>query len=542
MKEKCFIVWIVLIWVCSRPIWAANYDSVYTQLPFPMEKPMMPVIPDLTVSLTEYGGKGDGETLNTHAFEKAISDLSQRGGGHLIVPEGVWVTGPIVMKSNIDLHVVKNAIVLFTSDKSQYPVLPPDEGISAFRCQSPVSAYHERNFSITGEGVFDGNGEYWRPVKRSKVSEIEWDRFLSRGGIAGKGGKIWYPWNLWNSPGDSCVADSPEKLSKVRPRLFRIVGCEQVLLQGVVFQNSPSFHVNFILCKDIIVDQVTVRCPWNAQNGDGIDFSSCENVLVTNASVDVGDDAICLKSGIGETGRRRGPCRNVLIDGCTVFHGHGGFVIGSDTGGGISNVVVRNCRFMNTDTGIRLKSLRGRGGLVENIYVENIRMNDIANYAIWFELFYQKETPVLETVPEGSEKTDAPWMAVNADTPCFRNICMSNITCTDADQAMFLNGLPEMNVQDIQITDCYISAQKGIRVNETSNLRMDRIVLAISDGDLATFNNVKDVHIHQLKARKQSGISVSGSRNRNIQVEGENISRQNVHTTPLASGSIIIID
>lgn len=107
---------------------------------------------------------------------------------------------------------------------------------------------------------------------------------------------------------------------------------------------------------------------------------------------------------------------------------------------------------------------------------------------------------------------------------------------------MFLNGLPEMNVQDIQITDCYISAQKGIRVNETSNLRMDRIVLAISDGDLATFNNVKDVHIHQLKARKQSGISVSGSRNRNIQVEGENISRQNVHTTPLASGSIIIID
>lgn len=538
MKQKLFGGWLILCCIWALSAKAVSGDTIYAALPFEANQPTLPVIPELIVSLEDYGGVGDGETLNTKAFDAAISDLSRRGGGHLIVPEGIWVTGPIVMKSNIDLHVVKNAVVLFTSDKIAYPILSPDEGTAISRCQSPISAYHERNFSITGEGVFDGNGEYWRPVKRGKVSDVEWNKLLSRGGTVSKNGKIWYPWGLHgeNTP----YVESPERLAKVRPRLLRAVACEQVLLQGVVIQNSPSFHVNFIMCKDVTVDGIMVRCPWNAQNGDGIDFSSCADVWVTNVSVDVGDDAICLKSGIGETGRNRGACRNVVISNCTVFHGHGGFVIGSDTGGGIYNVLVRDCRFLNTDAGIRLKSCRGRGGLVENIFVDHVLMNDIAGNAIWFESFYQEGAPVLHEDPEGGEKTDAPYMAVNADTPCFRNIHISDVICQDAEQAMLLNGLPEMNIRDVDICRCFLKARKGMQINETDNLDMDHLILDVEDSCVVSFNNAKHINISHMFARNGNKFYVTGSRNQDIQVKGENINQSGVCTTPMAVGTICI--
>ncbi|MDE6418536.1 MAG: glycoside hydrolase family 28 protein, partial [Duncaniella sp.] len=161
---------------------AGEYARYYEGLPF--ETPVLeaPVIPDLTVSLTDFGGVGDGITLNTEAFAKAIDHLASRGGGHLNVPAGVWLTGPITLKSDIDLHIAQNALVVFSQDRSLFTVLPPDEGTVSKLVTAPINASHARNFSITGSGIIDGNGEVWRPVKNMKFCEWEWKKFLKKGG------------------------------------------------------------------------------------------------------------------------------------------------------------------------------------------------------------------------------------------------------------------------------------------------------------------------------------------------------------------------
>lgn len=434
-------------------------------------------IPSLRVSLADYGGRGDAETLNTEAFRKAIGDLSSRGGGHLDVPAGVWLTGPIEMKSNIDLHLQKDAIVLFSPDRSLYKIVPPDEGTSGRRCVAQISARGQRNFSITGEGVFDGNGEVWRPVKKFKVSSVEWREFQKAGGRLSDDGSIWYPWTHNDELTlDKTEADGPEAWSNKRPRMLRFLSCKEFVLDGVIFQNSPSFHVNLMLCDRIYFKGIMVRCPWNAQNGDGIDLSSCTNAHLVGCSVDAGDDAICLKSGVGKTGRDRGPCENILIEDCTVFHGHGGFVIGSDTAGGIRNVTVRRCRFIDTDTGIRIKSGRGRGGLVSGIYIDDIVMNDIADEAILLDCYYQQKAPKAgESDPNAGEK--------NADTPIFSDIHISGVVCRDADVAVLVNGLPEQSVQNLSISNSTIVSRLGVCANRICGLKLEHCTIANSEGE-----------------------------------------------------------
>lgn len=542
MKKRVGIIVVVLVLFANFHCKAEEYGKYYQDLPFDIPKVAVPVIPELKVSLADYGGIGDGMALNTQAFSDAIADLSNRGGGHLIVPEGVWLTGPIVLKSNIDLHVVKNGVVLFSPDKTQYPILPPDEGTSGSRCQSPISAYHQSNFSITGEGIFDGNGEVWRPVKKFKVSDSEWNSFIKSGGAVQQDGTIWYPWSISNEGSQMENTASLQKLAKKRPRMLRFVGCETVLLKGVVFQNSPSFHVNLILSNNLVIDGITVRCPWNAQNGDGIDLSSCTNALIVNCSVDAGDDAICLKSGIGDVGRKRGPCANIVVDNCTVFHGHGGFVVGSDTGGGIHNISVKNCRFIDTDTGVRFKSKRGRGGIVSNIYVDNIVMNDIANDPILFDMYYQEKSPAPNEVPRGGEITDLPFVPIDEDTPCFENIHISNVVCRDAGSAMFFNGLPEMNIKNISLTNCTIYAMTGAQMNETSELQMENVRLDIAKGSPFSFNNSKNIRINNLNisGSGEQTIRISGSRNRDIRIKGGNLNPKDVISTHKAEKAIII--
>lgn len=458
---------------------AQNAD-IYDTLPFKSTRPSLPSIPDLTVTLSEYGGKADGITLNTEAFDRALSDLASRGGGHLIVSEGIWLTGPITLRNNIDLHVDHNAIILFSPDKSLYPILPADRGTSSSLCTAPINASGLSNFSITGSGIIDGNGEAWRPVKRFKVSDAEWKSMLYLNLTEMQEGKstIWYP-TLGNSDG---------KPATKRPRLLRFIECSDFLIQGVVIQNSPSFHVNMILCHDFTLDGITVRCPWNAQNGDGIDLSSCTHALLTGCSVDAGDDAICLKSGIGDIGRDRGPCSDIVIYGCTVFHGHGGFVIGSDTSGGMNNISVSRCRFIDTDTGLRFKSGRDRGGLITNVWVSDVVMCDIADEAILFDCYYQ------EKVGDG---TDAPSAPITPNTPRFEGINIRGITCTDAGRAIVVKGLPEMNVRDINISNSSFNARSGCVINYADNVSLNGVTLDIATGKPLIQSHSKNISYNQ---------------------------------------------
>lgn len=414
---------VVVAFMATLAASAQDYSDYYKNLPVAMPVPALAEIPDRSVLLTDFGAVGDGLTLNTEAFTKAIAALSKQGGGHLIVPAGIWLTGPIALKDNIDLHLEQNAIIMATPDRAQH--------FKGEKTTTLISASKRKNIAITGEGVIDGGGAMWRPVKRSKVSDVEWKEFLSMGGTVTEDGSLWYPYDLRHYDN---IADSPKAQERFRTHLIRFTDCERVYVAGVTLQNSPKFHLIPTRCREVIIDGVSVKCPWNAQNGDAIDLSSCRNALVVNCLVDAGDDGICMKAGAGESGVKYGPCENILIENNVVLRAHGGFVIGSEFSGGMRNIVVRNNRFSGTDTGLRFKSGVGRGGVCENLYISDIYMTDIRGEAIVFECGYVNR-PAGEDVNEQKAAIDAPF------APQFTDIHISNVVCRGARTAIEATGI-----------------------------------------------------------------------------------------------------
>ncbi|MBR4898707.1 MAG: glycoside hydrolase family 28 protein [Prevotella sp.] len=467
----------------------SKYNTYNNGLPFAMNEVKAPVIPDLSVTLTDFGAIGDGKQLCTEAFEKAVTTLSARGGGHLVVPRGVWLTGPVVLKSNIDLHLEKGAVIQFAADENLYPIIETSfEGLDTRRCQSPLSARGAQNISVTGQGVIDGNGQYWRPVKRSKVTEAHWKQLLQSGGIELKK-DYWVPSEGY-AKGEAGAnmnvpnAQTDEEWNAIRrflrPVMVSFVECKNVLLQGVIFQNSPAWNLHPLMCENVIIDDVLVRNPAYAQNGDALDLESCKNALIVNSRFDAGDDGICIKSGKDKDGRRRGrPCENVVVDGCTVFAGHGGFVVGSEMSGGVRNIMVRSCQFLGTDVGLRFKSTRGRGGIVENIYIRDISMTDIKTDAVTFNMYYGGKS-VAEMLADGDNPDNTTKMPVNEETPIFRNIDIQDIVCTDAGRAMEFNGLPEMPIQGINLKNIVITAKKDATFTNVENVRKENVNITVS--------------------------------------------------------------
>lgn len=480
-----------------------EFAYLYENLPFKMERVARPVIPDLRVSVKDFGGVGDGVTLNTEAFAKAMKHLSDKGGGHLDVPAGIWLTGPIEILSNCDLHVTPNAVIIFDPDRDLYPIIQTVfEGLDTRRCESPVHAEGARNISITGGGVLDGSGEAWRMVKKSKLTDGEWRKLVASGGIVSRDGRIWYPdegfekatmFSNMNVPSVDLTEEQWNEIkSFLRPNMVSLRNCENVLLEDCSFQNSPCWNVHPLMCRNLIVNRVNIRNPYYSQNGDAIDVDSCENVLITNSTFDAGDDGICIKSGKDADGRRRArPCKNLIVDNCTVFHGHGGFTVGSEMSGGVENIKVSNCRFLGTDVGLRFKSKRGRGGVVKNIYINDIYMKDILADAILFDLFYGGKSAV-EAAAEKDETVNVPAVPVDETTPEFRDIYISNVCCNGASRAMLFNGLPEMPVTNINVSDCTITADEGITLRNSQDITFKNVKCYPEKGDAITTLRVKN--------------------------------------------------
>lgn len=485
----------IAISLASLPALAYDYSKYYKNLPVEINQVKEVVIPDTKVSIKDFGGINDGVSLNTEAFAKAIDHLSARGGGRLIVPEGIWYTGPIRFKDNIELHLDRGALILFSENLDDYPIAKSDwEGLSTYRCMSPITARNCTNIAITGDGTINGNGQNWRPVKRMKMTDSQW-KSLTRKGVTNEKGDLWFPnekhmyayehqGELWNKIHQGDPETTALAHDFLRPVLVSLIECKNVLLQGVTFENSPAWNVHPLMCENLIVENVNIRNPWYAQNGDGIDIESCTNVLLANSSFDVGDDAICMKSGKDKDGRDRGvPSSNVLIDGCTVYHGHGGFVIGSEMSGGCNDIVARNCVFIGTDVGLRFKSTRGRGGVVENIYIDNIKMTDIPGEALIFDLYY-------------GIKPGAPVPPVTEETPAFRNIFINDVTCRSAGRAALFNGLPEMPMQNVVIENSRFRADKGFTLNHVDGLTMKNVVVDVPGEKITYGDGVKNVSIN----------------------------------------------
>ena len=332
------------------------------------------------------------------------------------------------------------------------------EGHRTKRCVSPIHAEYAQNIAITGKGILDGNGQLWRPVKRWKVTEREWQRLLKQSTYveAGTDGDVW-------SPSEDCHNGG---YGEYRPVMVRLERCNKVLLEGVTFQNSPAWNVHTLFCSHLTVRNTVIRNPYYAQNGDGLDVESCRRVHIHDVQFDVGDDAICLKSGKGAEARKViGPTEEVYIHDCTVYHGHGGFVVGSEMSRGVRNIKVDNCTFVGTDVGIRFKSALGRGGKVENIWIEQIQMLDIIKEAILFDMGY-----VL-----GNEKPVDKWEGTLEDIPEFCNIYMRNIQCKNAETAICMNGLKQKPLHDIWIEDSWFQTKNKMEAVWTKEIHVNSV-------------------------------------------------------------------
>ena len=436
-----------------------------------------------TFNIISYGAVSSANTLNTGAIQQAIDVASKQGGGMVLVPSGFWLTGPIKLLSNVNLHISSGAVLQFSNKPKDYPLVRTNwEGVDAIRAQSPISAKGQRNIAITGSGIIDGAGEAWRPVKKGKLTAGEWDKLIHSGGVLDSKKETWYPTegalkaSTMDRPGVITAgfteANTEEIKEFLRPNMISLRECEQVLLEGVTFQNSPAWNIHPLLCKHLTVENIHVKNPWFAQNGDGIDIESCEFVSVRNSKFDVGDDGICLKSGKDAEGRKRGrPSAHILIENCIVFHGHGGVVVGSEMSGGVHDLFVNNCQFLDTDVGLRFKTMRGRGGVVENVFIRDISMKNIAGEAILFDMYYQGKDPV-STFGNGGETPKIELVPVNEGTPQFKNIFIDNVIAKGTETGLLIRGLPEMPIHHIELTNIDVESNQGYRVIEAKDITL----------------------------------------------------------------------
>ncbi len=501
-------------------------------------------IPANSVSITDFGAVEGGQVLNTKAFADAIEAVARKGGGKVIIPAGIWLTGPIILKSNLELYAEQGALILFSTNKDLYPLIETSfEGLNTWRCLSPIYAKDVENVAFTGKGIWDGNGDAWRFVKKSKLTESQWKKLVASGGVLNDKKNEWYPSEQFknamvntdqNVRLDMKTKEEFETIRDfLRPVMVKFENCKRVLLDGPVFQNSPAWCIHPLMVEDMTVRNITVRNPWYSQNGDGIDIESCKNVILESSNFDVGDDAICIKSGKDEDGRRRGiPSENLIIRNNIVYHGHGGVTIGSEMSGGVRNMYVSNCTFMGTDVGLRFKSNRGRGGVVENIFITDIRMTNIPTHAISFDLYYGGQS-VSEMIESGGERAQAKTEPVTEATPQFKNITIKNITLNGANQAVFMQGLPEMKLQNINLSDMLLEADRGFSLVDVNKVLMRNIRLKTKSETAFDIYNCENLDFENVSFNATSGqaIKINGNDCKNISFRKAGIKNLKERTT-----------
>jgi polygalacturonase len=388
------------------PIMACKCPAQAT-LPSDFSVPL-PKIPDRTFKISDFGAKADGKTFDTHAFQSAIAACTKAGGGTVDVPPGQYLVTPFVLASNLNLRLEAGAVIRLTPNPDDYNLV---DGLY----ESAITLKDGHDISITGSGTIDGQGaRFWKELPLKGTDPMIWQ---------------WLPH---------------------RPALIMLTNCTNILVQGVTLTNSPMFHLVPMQCKNVTIQGIHVKAPAISPNTDGIDPSG-QNFLIENCTIDTGDDCIAVKAG-GILDPSHPSCENFLIQNCTFLHGHG-MSVGSETSGGLRNMLVRNCSFTGTDAGIRIKSSRNRGGPVENVTYENLTMHNVKN-SILITSYYPK-------IPTDPRQDRA--RALDR-TPSVTHIRITDVTATDSQIAGQIVGLPEMPLEDIILTRVHVSAKKPMQI------------------------------------------------------------------------------
>ncbi len=414
------------------------------------------------VDMLKSGAKADGKTLNTTLINHTVDRLSQAGGGTLFFPAGTYLTGAIRLKSNITLELEAGATLLFSDNFDDYlPFMEVrHEGVMMKSFSPLISAMDAENITIKGEGTLDGQGKaWWTEFFRIYVDlEKNGMRELNK----------YQP--LWERENDveALYAETNEdwhgtlKRRFFRPPFIQLVRCRRVRIEGVKIINSPFWTVNPEFCDNVVVTGVTIH-NVPSPNTDGINPESCRNVHISDCHISVGDDCITLKSGRDAQARRLGvPCENITITNCTMLSGHGGVVIGSEMSGSVRKVTISNCVFDGTDRGIRIKSTRGRGGVVEDIRVSNIIMSNIKREAVVLNLKY----------------SEMPVEPMSERTPLFRDISISGLTAVGVKTPVKIMGLEEAPVTDIILRDINVkNAREKCIFENCERIRLTDVIV-----------------------------------------------------------------
>lgn len=386
-------------------------------------------------NILDYGAVGDGKSLCTQAIQQTIDACAEAGGGTVIFPTGKFLTGALFLRSNICIELSAGATVLADTNFQNFPPIEGRyAGIEGTLYASLFTGHDLENVTLTGHGVLDGQGAaWWRAARETK-------RLRRQAGI--------------DARESANPAGSPLKWA--RPRVINLIRCKNVLLRDLKIINSPSWTIHPVYCNNVAIEHISIVQPYESPNTDGINPESCQNVRISNCFVDCGDDCITIKSGYNEDGRRVNiPCENIVITNCTFAHGRSAVGIGSETSGGIRNVTISNCVFQGTLRGLRIKTARGRGNVVENIRAANIIMDRVGT-GISLDMFYGKQ--------------DERIQPVNEKTPHFRNIRYSRITGTNLKKAGEILGLPEAPMADVVLSDLALAAEHGIEVKFCKNI------------------------------------------------------------------------
>jgi polygalacturonase len=392
-------------------------------------KPALPDIPDHTFNLADFGAVGDGKTLNTKAFAKAVAAVNEAGGGKLVVPKGVFLTGPFTLCSKLDLHLDAGAVIKAPETFDELGLPDPStfktqaEANAKYRVPKPlISGSKLHDVALTGPGTIDGSGQHW----------WEWSEHAAR--------------------------TQPGRIVYSRPNLVAINGCDRLLVSDITLTNSSKFHLVPKRVNDLTIERVKIRAPSNAPNTDAIDPGPGNNFWIHDCDIDTGDDDIVIKSG----------GTNILIENNTIKHGHG-ISIGSETTDGVNNMLVRHCTFDGADNGIRIKSMRGVGGLVENVRYTDITMKNVTN-AIVFQLDY----------------VDSNRPDYNGDAtkiPVIRNILLDHLTIEGSRNAGIIHGLPDSRITNIKLQDVTLTADKDFNIRDAEEPVFERVTRNIKSGD-----------------------------------------------------------
>jgi len=429
-------------------------DPAWDQLPEILKRIKPPVFPTRDFLITRYGAVGDGKKDCTAAFAEAITACNAAGGGRVVVPAGDFLTGPVHLKSNVNLHVSSGGTIRFSQDPRKYLplVFSRWEGMELMNYSPFIYAFEQKNIAITGPGVLDGqsNNQAWWP----------WN------------GRAQYGWKEAEPNQRKARAALSEMAERgvpvaerlfgeghyLRPQFIQPYRCQNVLIEGLTIKNSPMWEIHPVLSTNVTVRGVKISS--HGPNNDGCDPESCTDVLIKDCYFDTGDDCIAIKSGRNADGRRlNAPSQNIVIQDCQMKDGHGGITIGSEISGGVRNVFAENCNLdsANLDHGLRVKNNAMRGGLLENLYFRNISVGQVAHAAITVDFNYE----------EGEK---------GKFTPVVRNFVVNNLQSGKSKHALDVQGFKNAPVYNLRLEDCSFSnvAEPSI-VKNVDNLVLQNV-------------------------------------------------------------------